>query len=145
MSLRITFDPPLPETLLESQSLYEPGKNIFFTATYSEAFWPVNSSGGIVSILDSRTKLRMLYNATHSRASRSQVLAGFLTRTTEDSSSRTSVFRILNKCFGTRRATDCVSFDVSQWVNGDPGSPMSVLRPCGVENHRNPMLVSLER
>lgn len=150
-SLEITVEPSLSPKFKKVQSLFENGKNLFFTATFSQEFrndnynYPLN----IITTPDCESNLKLLYDATHSSNKSQQVLAGFLDESTFQTRRKFRFFNTLNKCFRGNAAQNCIDYKERKWMpfnlsNKESirgGSPMSFLNPCDFQNYFNPLSI----
>lgn len=146
----IIIEPSLSLNLSKSQTLFENGKNVFFTAIFERQFWRdnYNCTGDVVTTSDCDSNLKLAYDATHSDDESRLVLAGFLSESDSQTLEKFNLFDSLSKCFESNTAGNCISYKERKWMHFNSseskdairgGSPMSFLNPCDLADHINPL------
>ncbi|XP_051162805.1 amine oxidase [flavin-containing]-like isoform X2 [Leptopilina boulardi] len=100
-SVEITVQPSLSPILSKVQTLFENGKNLFFTATFRQEFRNANYNCpmNIITTPDCDSSLKFLYDSTHSSNKSQLVLAGFLNESNFQTRKKFNFFTTLNQCF----------------------------------------------
>ena len=156
-SSNLIIEPPVSTDLSTTVTLFENGKNVFFTATFEQPFWRDNHncSGDIVATSDCDSNLRLAFDATHSDNQSRPVLAGFLSEPDSQTLKKFRLFDSLSKFFSINIAENCSVYRERKWMpfnssdNEDAaikgGSPMSFLKPCDLTYHLNPLILPHDR
>ncbi|XP_033209130.1 amine oxidase [flavin-containing] B-like isoform X2 [Belonocnema kinseyi] len=152
----IIIEPSLSPNLSKSQTLFENGKNVFFTAVFEGQCWRdnCNYTGDVLTTSDCDSNLKLAYDATHSDDESQLVLAGFLSESDSQTPEKFKLFDSLNKSFESNTAGNFTSYKERKWMPFNSseskdairgGSPMSCLNPCDLTYHINPLNLSQER
>ncbi|XP_024944269.1 probable flavin-containing monoamine oxidase A isoform X2 [Cephus cinctus] len=131
-SVLIQIQPEPPINLIHCQNLFQCSKTIFFNATYKTPFWHTQFSGDIISTWNSKTKLRIAYDAS-SWSKRESVIAGFISESNQTSRASIDLFDVLNACFKSSQSRNYIDYKETQ------GNSMNVPKPDNINHHINPM------
>ncbi|KAK0157696.1 hypothetical protein PV328_011402 [Microctonus aethiopoides] len=143
-NMEIIIEPILSDNILTTQTLYHTEKNIYFQAKYKSSFWDLKYCGSIISTFDSGVNLKIAYNASHKdNEEELNILAGFLTKQSNESSKLLNIFHTINKSFGFNNEN--IAHEYIEYKEYECQNPMAILKPCSIDHHINPMLKPFKR